>query len=69
MKLNNKNGYCDEYVCELAEASNSLASLIVNSENILETLGINLYEEDGVTYKSIYQLLKEIGQKWEKEMS
>lgn len=69
MKLNNKNGHHDEYICELAEASDSLADFIVKLKNALETLGINIYEKDGVTYKSIYQLLKEIGQKWEKEMS
>lgn len=60
MKLNNKNGCYDEYVCELAEASD----FIVKLENALETLGINLYEKDGVTYKSICQLSKEIAQKW-----
>lgn len=62
MKLNNKNGYYDEYVCKLAEASD----YIVKLGNTLETLGINLYEKDGVTYKSIYQILKEIAQEWEK---
>lgn len=36
----------------------------LNWKNTLETLGINLYEKDGVTYKSICQLSKEIAQKW-----
>lgn len=61
MKLNNKNRYYDEYMCELAETSD----FIVKSKNVLETLGINLYEKDGVTYKSIYQILKEMAQEWE----
>lgn len=69
MKLNNKNGHHDEYVRELVEASNSLASFIVNSENALEALGINLYEKDGVICESTYQLLKEIAQKWKEEVS
>lgn len=60
MKL--QNGCYDEYVCELAEASDFIAK----SGNTLETLKINLYGKDGVTYKSIYQILKEMAQEWEK---
>ena len=60
MKL--QNGCYDEYVRELAEVSDFIAEL----GNALEALGVNLYEKDGVTYKSICQISKEIAQEWEK---